>query len=376
MGLTLILAEKPSQAKAYADAFQHTHKKEGYIGVTDNRFLSDKACITWGYGHLVELVSPEQYNAAWKQWKLEQLPMFPEHFQFQVSKDKKKQFNIAKRLLNDANEIIIATDCDREGENIARSIISLAGAADKPTKRLWINSLEVDEIQKGFQKLRDGNNYLSLYKEAQTRQFSDWLVGMNASRLYTLLLQQQGMQGVFSVGRVQTATLYLLYKRQQEIEEFISEDYFTFQGEAAINDESFDVKYKQRFKTKEEAQNILQEKGIVPGLNDGIVKALTKEWKKKKPPKLHSLSTLQSTANKKWKYSPSEVLKIAQSLYEKKVLSYPRTDSHYITDNEFSYIKNNLSNYQKCINVNVEIAYPEARKRYVDNSKVVELSIV
>ena len=302
--------------------------------------------------------------------------MFPEHFQFQVSKDKKKQFNIAKRLLNDANEIIIATDCDREGENIARSIISLAGAADKPTKRLWINSLEVDEIQKGFQKLRDGNNYLSLYKEAQTRQFSDWLVGMNASRLYTLLLQQQGMQGVFSVGRVQTATLYLLYKRQQEIEEFISEDYFTFQGEAAINDESFDVKYKQRFKTKEEAQNILQEKGIVPGLNDGIVKALTKEWKKKKSPKLHSLSTLQSTANKKWKYSPSEVLKIAQSLYEKKVLSYPRTDSHYITDNEFSYIKNNLSNYQKCINVNVEIAYPEARKRYVDNSKVVELSIV
>src|SRR5699024_9820168 len=232
--------------------------------------------------------------------------------------------------------------------------------------------LEVDEIQKGFQKLRDGNNYLSLYKEAQTRQFSDWLVGMNASRLYTLLLQQQGMQGVFSVGRVQTATLYLLYKRQQEIEEFISEDYFTFQGEAAINDESFDVKYKQRFKTKEEAQNILQEKGIVPGLNDGIVKALTKEWKKKKSPKLHSLSTLQSTANKKWKYSPSEVLKIAQSLYEKKVLSYPRTDSHYITDNEFSYIKNNISNYQKCINVNVEIAYPEARKRYVDNSKVVE----
>jgi len=333
MGHVLILAEKPNQAKAYADAFQHTNKKEGYIEVTDHRFFDDKACITWGYGHLVELVSPEQYNAAWKQWKLEQLPMFPDHFQFQVSKDKKKQFNIAKKLLNDASEIIVAMDCDREGENIARSIISLAGAANKPTKRLWINSLEVDEIQKGFQKLRDGNNYLSLYKEAQTRQFSDWLVGMNASRLYTLLLQQRGMQGVFSVGRVQTATLYLLYKRQQEIDEFVSRPYFTFQGEATINNESFDVKHKQRFKTKEEAQNILQEKGIVSGVNDGLVQGLTKELKKEKSPKLHSLSSLQSTANKKWKYSPSEVLKIAQGLYEKKILSYPRTLSKkYIMD--------------------------------------------
>src|SRR5699024_1957211 len=159
----------------------------------------------WGYGHLVELVSPEQYNTTWKQWKLEQLPMFPDQFQFQESKDKKKQFYIAKKLLNNASEIIVATDCDREGENTARSISSRADAGNKPTKQLWINSLEVEEIQKSFHKLRDGNNYLSLYKEAQTRQFSDWLVGMNASRLYTLLLQQRGMQGVFSVGRVQTA---------------------------------------------------------------------------------------------------------------------------------------------------------------------------
>src|SRR5699024_11449232 len=114
--------------------------------------LCDKGCVSWGYGHLVELVSPEQYNEAWKQCKLEQLPMFPDHFQFQVSRDKKKQFNIANKLLNDASEIIVATDCDREGENIARSIISLAGAATKPTKRICINSIEVDEIHKSFQK--------------------------------------------------------------------------------------------------------------------------------------------------------------------------------------------------------------------------------
>src|SRR5699024_7537919 len=376
MGHILILAEKLSQTKAYADAFQHTNKKEGYIEVMDHRFFDDKACITWGYGHLVELVSPEQYNATWKQWKLEQLPMFPEHFQFQVSKDKKKQFNIAKKLLNDACEIIVATDCDREGENIARSIISLAGAADKSTKRLWINSLEIDEIQKGFQKLRDGNNYLSLYKEAQTRQFSDWLVGMNASRLYTLLLQKKGMKGVFSVGRVQKATLYLLYKRQEEIEDFVSQDYFTFQVEVQVRNGSFEVIHKQRFETKEEAQNKLQEKGVLPGVNDGIIQELKRERKRTKSPKLHSLSSLQSTANKQRKYSPSEVLKIAQSLYEKKALSYPRTDSHFITDSEFGYIKNNLSNYQECIGVGVEVVYPDAQKQYVDNTKVAELSRV
>src|SRR5699024_8087107 len=125
--------------------------------------------------------------------------------------------------------------------------------------------------------------------------------------------------GVFSVGRVQTATLYLLYKRKQEIEAFVSHPYFTFQGKATINNESFDVKHKQRFKTKEEVKHILKEKGIVTGVNDGLIQALTKELKKEKSPKLHSLSSLQSTANKKWKYSPSEVLKVAQALYEKKV---------------------------------------------------------
>src|SRR5699024_8634892 len=130
--------------------------------------FQEKAFITWGYGHLVELTSPEHYNEAWKTWRIDQLPMLPEQFRFQVSKDKKKQFNIVKRLLNDSPEISVATDCDREGENIARSIITLAGASNKPTKRLWINSLEVDEIQKGFCHLNNGNNYLSLYKEAQT----------------------------------------------------------------------------------------------------------------------------------------------------------------------------------------------------------------
>src|SRR5699024_3689351 len=167
-----------------------------------------------------------------------------------------------------------------------------------------------------------------------------------------------------------------LYKRQQEIEEFVTRPYITFQREVTISNESFDVKHTKRLETKKEAHKLLQEKGIVAGVNDGLIQALTKELEKEKSPKLHSLSSLQSTANKKWKYSPSEVLKIAQTLYEKKILSYPRTDSHHITDSEFNYIKDNLTSYQKCLNMNMEKAYPVARKRYVDNSKVVELSRV
>ncbi|WP_200411785.1 type IA DNA topoisomerase [Virgibacillus salexigens] len=372
MGLTLILAEKPSQAMHYAEALQHVSKKDGYLEANDKRFFPGKVYITWGFGHLVELVPPESYSESWKQWQLNKLPIFPETFQFQVGKDKRKQFNVVKKLLKETDEIIVATDCDREGENIARSIIKMAGASNKPTKRLWINSLEVDEIQSGLKQLKDGNNYISLYKEAQTRQLSDWLVGMNASRLYTLLLQQRGMQGVFSVGRVQTATLYLLYKRQQEIENFVSKPFFDLVGNINVKNGSFDAKVKARYQTKEDAMNILDSHRLSSGENQGIIQQVTKEQKNKKAPKLHSLSTLQATANKNWKYSPSDVLKTAQALYEKKLLSYPRTDSHYITESEFAYLKSHLPTYQSCLNVSMDVVYPNARKRYVDSSKVQE----
>src|SRR5699024_94382 len=144
MSYVLILAEKPSQGKAYADAFLNKSRKDGYIVVSDNRFFDEAVYITWGFGHLVELVEPEKYDEEWKTWSLHVLPMIPKQYKLQVAKDKRKQFNVVKKLLNEASEIIVATDCDREGENIARSIINEAGASQKPTKRLWINSLEVD----------------------------------------------------------------------------------------------------------------------------------------------------------------------------------------------------------------------------------------
>lgn len=368
----VILAEKPSQGAAYAEAFQKVSRKDGYIEVSDSRFFNGKAYITWGFGHLVELVQPEQYKEEWKEWSLNHLPMIPEQFKFQVAGDKRKQFNIVKKLLSEANEIIVATDCDREGENIARSIIRMAGARRKPTKRLWINSLEVDEIQKGFRELKEGNGYLSLYLEAQTRQFSDWLVGMNASRLYTLLLQQKGLRGAFSVGRVQTPTLYLIYQRQKEIENFQSKPFYEWFGNTSVKNGQFEAKYKERFVSKEVALTTLEKHGVKEGENKGFISRIEKVQKKTKSPKLHSLSTLQGRANKLWKYSPSEVLKIAQVLYEKKLITYPRTDTHYITENEFAYLKERLTNYQACMNVEFAIAFPDPQKRFVDGSKVQE----
>lgn len=369
---TVILAEKPSQGRAYAEAFNKTSKKDGYIEVDDNRFFNGDAYITWGFGHLVELVEPEKYDKEWGKWSLDTLPILPSEFKMQVPKDKRKQFNVVKKLLQQSNEIIIATDADREGENIARSIIQMAGASKKSIKRLWINSLEVDEIQKGFRSLQEGKEYFSLYKEAQSRQYGDWLVGMNASRLYTLLLQKQGLRGVYSVGRVQSPTLYLIYKRNQEIKNFVSKPFYELFAKVDANNESFQAKYKGKFERKEEIEKLLQEHGLEKDKNDGAIKSVKKKLKKTESPRLHSLSTLQTKANKKWKYSPSDVLKIVQNLYERKLLSYPRTDTQFITESEFAYIKDHLNDYKNALGIDFEVVYPDARKRYVDGSKVQE----
>lgn len=165
----------------------------------------------------MELAEPGHYDEKWQNWKLESLPIFPDRYDFEVAKDKGKQFKIVAELLKKANTIIVATDSDREGENIAWSIIHKANAfsKDKTFKRLWINSLEKDVIRSGFQNLQPGMNYYLFYQEAQTRQIADWLIGMNASPLYTLNLQQKGVQGTFSLGRVQTPTLYLIFQRQE-----------------------------------------------------------------------------------------------------------------------------------------------------------------
>lgn len=368
----VILAEKPDQAKAYTEAFHKVTRKDGYFEIQDSRFFNDTVHITWAFGHLVSLANPETYQERWKKWSLQELPIIPEKFNFMVPNEKRKQFNVVKGLLEKASLIVVATDSDREGENIARSIIAHAKQAQKPTKRLWINSLEADEITKGMQNLKAGEGYLNLYKEAQTRQFSDWLVGINSSRLYTLLLQKKGIQDHFSVGRVQTPSLYLIYKRQKDIENFQSVPFFELMANVTVEGGAFTAKYKDRFPSLQELQELLSKHGLEKEDQPGLIQRVQKELKRSTSPKLHSLSSLQGKANKLWKYSPANVLKIVQGLYEKKLLSYPRTDSHFITENEFAYLKEHVDDYKNTLNLQFKIAYPEARKAYVDNKKVQE----
>lgn len=371
----VILAEKPSQGKDYAEAFKNSSRKNGYIEVSDDRFLNgEKAFITWGFGHLIELAKPEDYKEEWKVWNLDTLPILPNEYMFQVSNDGgvRKQFSLVKKLLKQATEIIVATDPDREGENIARSIIEQAGASNKPTRRLWVNSPEIQEIQRGFQNLKDGKDYEAFYREAQTRQISDWLVGINGSRLYTLLLQKSGQQGVFSVGRVQSPALYQIYKRQNEIKNFKSKPFYEVVGNVTVNNGEFVAKYDKKYDEREDLTVILDDYGVMTGENDGIIKSVEKKAKNTESPRLHSLSSLQTKANEKWEYIPSDTLKVVQSLYEKKLLSYPRTDTQFITDGEFAYLKEHLSKYKKYMDVGFDDVYTEPRKRYVNSAKVQE----
>jgi len=312
---TVILAEKPSQAQSYAEAFNQSKRKNGYFEVSDNELPN--AIITYGYGHLVSLAEPEKYNKDWKKWSLEQLPMFPDQYKFEVSKGAAKQFNIVKEHLDNADTIIIGTDSDREGENIARSIINLSGNSNKEIKRLWLNSLETDEVRKGLKNLKDGKEFYSTYKEAQTRQIADWLVGMNLSRLYTLYMQNNGLNGVFSIGRVQTPTLFMIYQRNQEIENFVSKPFYELYGTFYTEKGEYEGKYSKRFDSLEEIEAFQTANQLSQGMV-GTIKDVNKEQKNTYAPKLFSLSDLQSEANRKFNMGANDTLKVVQSLYEKK----------------------------------------------------------
>ncbi|MFF2753216.1 DNA topoisomerase 3 [Psychrobacillus sp. NPDC058041] len=366
----VILAEKPSQAKAYADAFS-VKRHEGYLEINPCPTFPEGAYITWGIGHLVELKEPKAYDKKWDKWSLNSLPILPDRYEFQVAKGKFKQFTIVKKLMKSTDTVINACDVDREGSNIFYSIYNQTGARRQTIKRLWINSLEVEEVRKGFAHLQDNRKDLLLYEEAKARQISDWLVGMNGSRLYSLLLQSQGIKDVFPIGRVQSPTIYLIYQRQMEIENFVSEPFYEI--EATFNAEH--GTYKGKAKAKEPKREIIQEllaKHAIHPNSPGIITSVEKQDKRIPPPQLHSLSTLQATANRLWKTSPANVLKTMQGLYEKKLVTYPRTDSRYITPSEFSYLAEQVTGYQQLIGQSFPISSLVPKKRYVDSSKVQE----
>ncbi|MBZ5200053.1 DNA topoisomerase 3 [Planomicrobium chinense] len=366
----VIVAEKPSQAKAYAEAFKTT-KREGYMEVAPDPIFPEGAYITWGIGHLVELKEPKAYDPKWGKWKLDALPILPKEYQFQVARGKAQQFGIIKKLIQGTDTVINACDVDREGSNIFYSIYYQTGAKGKRIQRLWINSLEVDEVRKGFQELRDNRQDLLLYQEARARQISDWLVGMNGSRLYSLLLQEKGIREVFAIGRVQTPTVFLIYQREKEIEAFVPEPFYEIEGVFQAEKGKYKGKAKIKAKERKEAEELLAKHEIAKKA-DGVVAQLKTTEKRVLPPMLHSLSTLQAAANRKWKYSPAKVLSVMQGLYEKKLVSYPRTDAQHITPGEFSYLANQVEKYQTLIGTEFPIASKAPKKRFVDSAKVQE----
>ncbi|MFZ2404890.1 MAG: DNA topoisomerase 3 [Methylobacter sp.] len=316
--MKVILAEKPSVARDIAKCLNISNKRDGY-------FEGNGYQITWAFGHLVELKEPDEYNPAWKRWSLESLPIIPEQFGLKARGDAsaQKQLNTIKRLFKAADEIICATDAGREGELIFRYILSWTGCLQKPFKRLWISSLTDDAIRSGFAKLQDGHAYDGLYRAAKCRSESDWIVGLNATRLYTLKFGGQG--SLWTIGRVQTPVLALIVQKDAEISNFVSKDFWelhTLYREA-------DFQYVGgRFDHKADAEALLSQ---IAGQDFKITEVKGKK-ETLSPPLLYDLTDLQKDMSIRYGLTADQTLSAAQQLYEKKHVTYPRTDSRFLTN--------------------------------------------
>lgn len=318
MSKTLVLTEKPSVAKDIARVLGCKKNGNGCI-------IGDKYIVTWALGHLVTLADPEAYDAKYKTWRMDDLPMLPNSMKLVVIGQTSKQFKAVSSLLgsNEVDKVVIATDAGREGELVARWIIKKANCR-KPMLRLWISSQTDKAIREGFAALKPASQYDNLYKSAQCRAEADWLVGLNVSRALTCKHNAQ-----LSAGRVQTPTLAMIVKREEEILKFRPKDYFTvkadFGGYTALYKDS---RNQARFFDAADAQQIAND---VKG-KQGMLTEVKKVYRFKAPPAAYDLTELQRDANKKYGYSAKQTLSIMQSLYEThKLLTYPRTDSRYIT---------------------------------------------
>lgn len=316
--MKVILTEKPSVARDIAKCLNINGKRDGY-------FEGNGYQITWAFGHLVELKEPDEYNQAWKRWSLESLPIIPEKFGLKARGDAsaQKQLNIIKRLFKTADEIICATDAGREGELIFRYILSWAGCVQKPFKRLWISSLTDDSIRKGFAGLQDGHAYDGLYRAAKCRSESDWIVGLNATRLYTLKFGQQ--RSLWTIGRVQTPVLALIVQKDAEISSFVPKDFWELH--TLYRDADFQYT-GGRFDNKADAEALLNQ---VAGRDFRIDEVKGKK-ETVSPPLLYDLTDLQKDMSIRYGLTADQTLSCAQQLYEKKHITYPRTDSRYLSN--------------------------------------------
>lgn len=319
--MQLVITEKPSVAMSIAKVLGVKNRQNGYI--EGNSYI-----ISWCVGHLVGLVSPEIYDEKYKKWDMEDLPIFPKEFKHYVLPKVKKQFSILKTLMNrkDINEVINACDAGREGELIFRLVYKQA-KCKKDIKRLWISSMEDRAIKEGFENLKEGHDYDNLFASATARAKADWLVGMNLSRLYSLLYKQN-----YSVGRVQTPTLALMVKREGDIQSFKKEKYYTV--ELDLDDFSLTTERIDNPDIAEQLKNLVPE----------TIKIDYVEEKEKitKPDLPFDLTTLQRECNRYFGYSAKQSLDYAQSLYEKKLITYPRTDSRYLTEDMITSLVNNI----------------------------------
>ena len=365
MGKILVLAEKPSVGRDIARVLGCKNEKNGYIE-------GSKYIVTWALGHLVTLADPETYDKKYKSWEMNDLPILPKELKTVVIKKTSKQFNTVKAQLNrnDVDEVVIATDAGREGELVARWIIEKAHIK-KPIKRLWISSSTDKAIKEGFTKLRDGRDYNNLYYSAIARAEADWIVGINATRALTTKYNAS-----LSCGRVQTPTLAIISKREDEIRNFKPKDYYTLDVLTEKGGSYLKLSWHDRNNSISTFNKDKIEK-IKKKVNNKDLKIVDvkKSNKKKYSPALYDLTELQRDANKIFGYSAKETLSIMQKLYEHhKVLTYPRTDSRYLTDDIVDTLKDrikavNTSEYSKvCMKLLKTKIKPN--KSFVDNSKV------
>jgi len=318
--MKVVIAEKPSVARDIAKVLNITEKKNGYI--------EGRGCaITWAFGHLVTLQEPGEYDPELKRWSLDSLPFVPDEFKLKLIENRgvNEQFSVIKTLCEQADEIICATDAGREGELIFRYILALSNCEDKPIRRLWLNSLTPDAIQEAFKNLKDGHEYDALYAAARCRSESDWIVGLNATRYCTVRHGRLsgGDRVLWSVGRVQTPVLAMIVQRDDEIDQFRAKPFW----ELTTKYREATFKYNgDRFQTLESAQPLLEKITGQPFVVTGV----TGKKKTEQPPQLFDLTTLQREVNKAHGLSAADTLAATQTLYEAKLVTYPRTDSRYL----------------------------------------------
>ena len=348
--MQLVVCEKPSVGATLAKALGAADHKDGYIE-------GDNIIVSWCIGHLVELASADVYDEHYKKWSIEDLPIIPQEWQYIVSAGKPEQFEVLRGLMNDSRvtEVVNACDAGREGELIFRLVYNKVGCT-KPMKRLWLSSMEEKAITAAFADLKDGSEYENLYRSALCRAKADWIVGINATRLFSKMYNKK-----LNVGRVQTPTLAILFDREKSIADFKKEKYYTVRlksdGVEAVSEKITD---------EGEAKRIA---GECSG-KSAVVKSVKTERKTVNPPKLYDLTTLQRDANRLYGYTAQQTLDYVQSLYEMKLCTYPRTDSQYLTEDMESTAIGTASAVTKKLDFLSDTAIMGDVRRVLNNSKV------